>query len=58
MRSLGSDKRVLGTVFDAAHKLNAVLVFAFVARMSKDFLDIDPCYQRKAASMLPQVVLA
>jgi hypothetical protein len=38
MRSLGSDKRVLGSVFDVAHKLNAVLVFAFVARISKDFL--------------------
>jgi hypothetical protein len=36
MRRLGSNKRVLGSVFDVAHKLNAVLVFAFVARISKD----------------------
>jgi hypothetical protein len=36
MTRFGRDKGVLGGVFDAAHKLNAVQVFAFVARTSKD----------------------
>jgi uncharacterized membrane protein required for colicin V production len=47
MTRLGSDKRVLGCVFDAAHKLNAVQVFAFVVRASQDFLGVDPGRQRK-----------
>jgi hypothetical protein len=55
MRHLGSDKLVLGCVFDAAHELNALLVFVFVARMSKDFLGSEPCRQRKTASLVPQV---